>query len=252
MLSVSGLSKAYDGNTVLENVSFRVPTNDTLVIIGASGCGKSTLLKCIANIVKYEHGTITFNENDIKQMKNDLGYCLQDQNLLPWLTVRDNLSLGLVARKKSKAEIKSVIETLANELGIEHLLNQYPKTLSGGEKQRVAIGAILAFRPSLLLLDEPSGALDAMTKEKFQDWLKTLQKQYNVTTIVVTHSIEEAVYLGNQIMVMEKGGKYQNYDVEGNKSPKWRKDIQFFEQCKIVRRMLETGEQYEIYEAEGR
>lgn len=239
MLELKGVKKAFGERILFEDVTLRVEEGQTLTIVGPSGCGKSTLLKCIATVEDYDKGSICLRDKSIEECKMAIGLNLQEHNLFPWLTVYKNISLGLVARKYEKDAIKHKVHQVANDLGIGHLLHCYPGKLSGGEKQRVGIARVLAYTPSLLLLDEPSSALDAMSKEKFQDVLIRLKKQYPITTVMVTHSIEEAVYLGDCIMVMGPTGKYSVHLNTLEKTQDIRKQIAFFNQCKEVRKLLE-------------
>lgn len=245
MLTIKSLEKSYGERKILQDISVVVPTGKTLAIIGASGCGKSTLLKCIGGILPYEKGSIQLDGIGIENCRQEIGFNFQEHNLFPWLKVHKNLSLGLLARKYATDVIAQKVERVAEDLGIGHLLQCYPNTLSGGEKQRVAIGRILAYEPSLLLLDEPSSALDAITKEKFQDTLVALRESYPLTTVIVTHSIEEAVYLADTIMVMQSNGNFTIHEVSIQKSPHIRKDVAFFEACKQIREALEGGMAYE-------
>lgn len=245
MLVIHDLKKSYGTREVIKKVNIIVEEGKTLAIIGPSGCGKSTLLRCIAGILPYESGSILLNGKLVQECMQNIGLNLQEHNLFPWLKVHKNLALGLIARHYPKEIIRQKVQAVAGDLRINHLLSCYPNTLSGGEKQRVAIGRILAYEPELLLLDEPSSALDAISKEKFQDTLVALKERYPLTTVLVTHSIEEAVYLGDHIMVMNRKGSYTIQQVKIPKYPDIRKELCFFEACRTIRRALEEGEQDE-------
>ena len=244
MLEIIGLEKSYGERKILEGINLTLEEGKTLAVIGPSGCGKSTLLRCMGGILPYDKGGIRLKGEKVENCLQEIGLSLQEHNLFPWLKVHKNLELGLIARKVPKPTIQYKVQQVANDLGLSHLLHCYPNTLSGGEKQRVAIGRILAYTPALLLLDEPSSALDAMSKEKFQDTLVTLKEKYPITTVIVTHSIEEAVYLGDYVMIMNSKGQYTLQEIKLLKTPSIRKEVAFFDICREVRERLEEGEGY--------
>lgn len=242
MLDIKDLKLAYENKPVLDGMNMHLNSGESLAIIGSSGCGKSTLLCAIAGLLSHYEGEILIDNRPVNKMQKSVGLALQDNNLFPWLTVYKNLSLGLKARGYKKDEIKEKIEVLAKELRITHLLKRYPLSLSGGERQRVAIGCILVWRPKLLLLDEPSSALDAFHKERFQDFILDIKKQHPMTLLFVTHSIEEAVVLGEKILIMGPHGTYNIYENELYGMENMRESIIFYKKCLEIRGYLKKQE----------
>lgn len=242
MLEIKDLKLAYENKPVLNGMNMHLNSGESLAIIGPSGCGKSTLLCTIAGLLSHYEGEILIDNRPVNEMQKSVGLALQDNNLFPWLTVYKNLSLGLKARGYKKDEIKEKIEALAKELRITHLLKRYPLSLSGGERQRVAIGCILVWRPKLLLLDEPSSALDAFHKERFQDFILDIKKQHPMTLLFVTHSIEEAVVLGEKILIMGPDGAYNIYENELYGMENMRESIIFYKKCLEIRGYLKMQE----------
>lgn len=242
MLDIKDLKLAYENKPVLNGMNMHLNSGESLAIIGPSGCGKSTLLCTIAGLLSHYEGEILIDNRPVNEMQKSVGLALQDNNLFPWLTVYKNLSLGLKARGYKKDEIKEKIDVLAKELRITHLLKRYPLSLSGGERQRVAIGCILVWRPKLLLLDEPSSALDAFHKERFQDFILDIKKQHPMTLLFVTHSIEEAVVLGEKILIMSPHGTYNIYENELYGMENMRESMVFYKKCLEIRGYLKRQE----------
>lgn len=170
------------------------------VIIGPSGCGKSTLLHVLAGLNNQYSGQVLI-DGQPPQCGSHSALILQQYGLLPWKTVRDNVLLGLQLQKKSTQGVAAVLQAL----GILSLADRYPAQLSGGQRQRVAIARALVLEPKLLLMDEPFSSLDALTREEIQDLLLSLWRQEQLTIVLITHSIEEAVFLGHKIFVLSPG-----------------------------------------------
>ncbi|MHB8065322.1 MAG: ABC transporter ATP-binding protein [Ruminiclostridium sp.] len=192
---------------VIQNLSLKIGQGEALAIIGPSGCGKSTLVNALAGSISMVSGNIDYIKDNDRQTLNSkthkIGIIPQSCGLLPWKTVRENCILPLKIRKEQieeqrKQEIIKIYETL----DIAKLLERYPKELSGGQVQRVAIARAFILRPDLLLMDEPFSSLDEITREEARELFLKIWEQNRPTTILVTHSIEEALYLGNRIIVM--------------------------------------------------
>ncbi|NJM68360.1 MAG: ABC transporter ATP-binding protein [Acaryochloris sp. RU_4_1] len=205
-LSVRELSKvfAYKGKqlTVLDNIHLHLNANEFVCLVGASGCGKSTLLKIVAGLEKPSSGQVFLEDEVISGPGANLGMIFQNYTLFPWRSVADNISFGLELQGLSKAERKQRIAYYLEVVGLTKFADAYPKQLSGGMKQRVAIARALANEPEVLLMDEPFGALDAQTKEQMQKFMQGLWEQTHITILMITHDVEEAIFLSQRIYVM--------------------------------------------------
>lgn len=192
-----------DGNKVeaLNDVSLDIRKGEFISIIGPSGCGKTTLLRLIAGLDKPQAGELTIDGSKITDVSPERGYVFQQGGLFPWLTVEDNIAFGLKARKVIKNK-KSSIGKYISMVGLDGFEKSYPHQISGGMAQRVAIARALINEPKALLLDEPMGALDSFTRSDLQDKLLELWKQNGTTMILVTHDIDEAIYLSDRIVIM--------------------------------------------------
>lgn len=201
-MAVKQLVVRYGDTTAVDGVSFEVKPGTVTAILGPSGCGKTSILYALAGLIPTYSGEIHVLGTRPSLGRRDIAIILQDYGLLPWKTVEDNIALGLKFRGEKNT---SVVEELIHRLGLTDSRYKYPHQLSGGQKQRVAIARALSVSPRLLLMDEPFSALDALTREEMQELFLQLQKEKRVTTILVTHSLEEALFLGNQIIVLSKG-----------------------------------------------
>ena len=205
-LQVRSLSKQFKVNgrslIVLENINLSVYPNEFVSIVGASGCGKSTLLQIIAGLVPPCAGEVWVDEQEIEHPGRDRGMVFQSYTLFPWLTVAENVGFGLKLRRVNKAEYRERIAYYLDVVSLTKFANAYPKQLSGGMKQRVAIARALANDPEVLLMDEPFGALDAQTREQMQQFFLELWDKTHITVLMITHDVEEAVFLSQRIYVM--------------------------------------------------
>lgn len=233
MLLVKNLYANYGERDILKNISFSLGKGETLSIIGPSGCGKSTLLLTLADLKE-------FNSGKVKDDFKDKGLILQNHGLFPWKTIKENILLGLITREISKEESEKLTKTISTSLNITNILNKYPAEVSGGERQRAAVARVLVLNPELLLMDEPSSALDSINKEVFQNLLCKIQSEYNMSYIIVTHNIEEAVVLGKRIAVMVNGEIKSVIDNNCYGKNDIRKTYEFFDKCTEVRVLLET------------
>jgi NitT/TauT family transport system ATP-binding protein len=206
MLTVENLNKTYvsqgSATSALVDINLRIEEGEFVCLLGPSGCGKSTLLKIIAGLIPATSGRITINGKPVSGPGPERAVVFQDYALFPWMTVRDNVEFGLEARKLPAIERREVSKRLLKVVGLSDFAERFPHQLSGGMKQRVSIARALAVDPSLLLMDEPFGALDAQTRQLLQDELLRIWREYRKTVVFVTHSIEEAIYLSDRIVVM--------------------------------------------------
>ncbi|TDC71280.1 ABC transporter ATP-binding protein [Actinomadura sp. GC306] len=208
MLQITGLTHSYggDGPKVLDGLDLSVPDGQLVSIVGPSGCGKSTLLRCIAGLIQPTGGRLTLDGKPINGVPDDLAVVFQDysRSLFPWLSVRDNVALPLRRRGKSRSERRAAAEQALESVGLHDAGRKYPWQLSGGMQQRVSIARALAYRPSLLLMDEPFGSVDAQTREDLEDLVLQVHRTEKMTILLVTHDIDESVYVGDRVVILNR------------------------------------------------
>lgn len=206
MLELKNVKKSYDGTPVLTDISLNIEDGEIVSILGPSGCGKTTLLNLILGIVDSDGGQIIYNGEDITNVpmeKRGFNIVFQDYALFPNLNVYQNITYGL--RNKPEISSKEEVEELISLLGLEEHLSKRIGQLSGGQKQRVALARTMVMKPKILLLDEPLSALDGVIKESIKDRIKTIAREYNLTTIIVTHDPEEALTLSDRVLIIDQG-----------------------------------------------
>lgn len=196
---LENVKKSYDNRVVLDGLNLDIQTGEFIAIVGKSGCGKSTLLRLMAGLENLNGGTIKIHGNPLKGLNKDARIMFQDGRLLPWKKVLDNIGVGLTGDWKPRA-----MEALKN-VGLEDRVNEWPSKLSGGQKQRVALARALVHQPQLLLLDEPLGALDALTRIEMQDLIEEIWKEKKITSVLVTHDVEEAVAIADRVILIDNG-----------------------------------------------
>lgn len=207
-LEVKDIYKSYSNRSklaiiVLEKINFQILPREFVCFVGASGCGKSTLLNIIAGLIPPSAGEVFVDGKPVTgKPGSDRGMVFQGYTLYPWLTVAQNVTFGLQFQKMSKLEQRDRVRYFLDVVGLSKFAHSYPKQLSGGMKQRVAIARALANQPALLLMDEPFGALDAQTKEQMQEFLLDLWSKTHITIVMITHDVEEAIYLSQRVYVM--------------------------------------------------
>jgi len=247
MIKVDNLEVVYQNKSsrliALSNVSLDLSKGMTCAIIGPSGCGKSTLLYVLAGLLKHSGGDVSINGEAVRPNRWETALILQDYGLLPWKTAFQNTALGLEIRGVSQAETFAAVQEAMTELGIWEFREHYPVQLSGGQRQRVAIARSLTLKPNLFLMDEPFSSLDALTREVLQDTLLEFWKRKKAAIMLVTHSIEEAVFVGQKILIFSKGpGRI--LDVVENKEMgdhDYRNKPLFYQRCSQVREIIERG-----------
>jgi NitT/TauT family transport system ATP-binding protein len=201
---IEALSKKFDDLLAVENINLTIAAGDFVSIVGPSGCGKSTLLYMLGGFISPTAGRLLAGGKAIAKPGIDRGIVFQDYALFPWLTVEQNIAYGLEMKRISRDEIKEAVERYISVIGLGGFEKRYPRELSGGMRQRVALARTFAYGPDILLLDEPFGALDSQTREIMQDELLRLWRATNKTIVMVTHDVGEAVYLSTKVCVMSK------------------------------------------------
>lgn len=197
IIKIKDLSVKYNEEIAIDKLNLSIEKGKSYAIIGKSGCGKTTLLYTMAGLISNYEGKL--------EIEGETSLILQNLGLFNWFTVYKNISLGLNKSNLSKEEKEKLVNRVINELGLDDINHKYPKELSGGQKQRVAIGRTIINNPEILLLDEATSALDSINKEMIQELLLEIKIEKNITMILVTHNIEEAVFLGEEIIVMKDG-----------------------------------------------
>ncbi|MBI4526352.1 MAG: ABC transporter ATP-binding protein [Deltaproteobacteria bacterium] len=199
-ISVEKLSLSFASLTVIEQFSLTVREGEFLAIVGPSGCGKSTLLRIMSGLVKPTDGRVTIDNVEVDGPNPRHNLVFQDHALYPWRTVSQNIAIGLEIQKRSAVEIRDKVGVLLSLVGLESFAGYYPHQLSGGMRQRAALARVLAVDPDVLFLDEPFGALDAMTRLVLQDELVRIHS--GKTVVLVTHDVEEALFLADRVIIM--------------------------------------------------
>ena len=212
MIRLEHVTKSFGRYKALDDVSIVVEEGEFLTVIGRSGCGKTTMLRVINGLQKPDSGKVyaageDVGEADLIRLRRKIGYVIQNKGLFPHMTVEKNIIyVPVISGQKEKRQNRKLAEELIGLVGLEReMLDRYPEELSGGQQQRVGIARALASRPKLLLMDEPFGALDEITKRAMQNELLALQKKLGMTVVFITHDIREAMKLGDRVLVMEQG-----------------------------------------------
>lgn len=211
VLAVDGLRKIYDegtdhANMAIDEVTFRVQKGEFVCIVGPSGAGKTTLLRCISGLAAPSSGSVEFEGRALDSVPEELGLVFQDygRSLYPWLTNGRNVALPLAARGVPKGDRAERVSSALASVGLGHVERKYPWELSGGMQQRVAIARALSYRPQLLLMDEPFASVDAQTRFDLEDLTLRVRRELGITVVLVTHDIDEAIYLSDRIVVLSK------------------------------------------------
>jgi sulfate transport system ATP-binding protein len=226
MIAARSITKRFGDFTALDDVSLEIPDGSLTALLGPSGSGKSTLLRIIAGLEQPDQGTVVIGDGDVTAVppqKRGIGFVFQHYAAFKHMSVRDNVAFGLSIRKRPRAEIRARVDDLLGVVGLAGYHERYPGQLSGGQRQRMALARALAVEPSVLLLDEPFGALDAKVRTELREWLRRLHDEVHVTTVLVTHDQEEAMAISDHIAVMDHGrieqvgGPLELYDRPANR-----------------------------------
>ncbi len=252
MLQLESIHFSYPNQTpVFENFSWQVQRGESWAVLGPSGCGKTTLLYLIASLLFPHRGQVCINGETLTRPRPHTGLIIQEYGLLPWATVRENAQLGLRLRKFYGADgIHAPLDFKPNldvdpwldRLGILNQANKYPGQISGGERQRAAIARTLALEPDLLLMDEPFSSLDAPTREGLQNLALEIQAEQNLTSLVVTHTIEEAAMLGRKILLLGQPPNTKPEIIANPNSggPEYRGSDAYYAMCRHLRDRMEA------------
>ena len=243
MLQISHLSADYGGKPALADINLTLESGELLVVLGPSGCGKTTLLNLIAGFVPYQHGSITLEGQRVTGPGAERGVVFQNEGLLPWRNVQDNVALGLQLAGVDKAQRRQAAAQMLKKVGLEGAEKRFIWQLSGGQRQRVGIARALAANPQLLLLDEPFGALDAFTREQMQTLLLKLWHETGKQVLLITHDIEEAIFMATELVLLSPGpGRvverlrldFSRRFVAGESCRSIKSDPQFIEQREYI------------------
>ena len=215
MLKFEGVGFEYDGRAIMRDVSFAVGKGEMVALLGPSGCGKTTILNIVAGFLNPTNGVAFVNDKEIAGPGPDRGVVFQAAALFDWMTVADNISFSLRCSGRPKAERRKVAEEMAQLVGLSGFEDAYPYQLSGGMRQRVGLARVLAAKPKVMLMDEPFSALDVQTREVLQEEVIRICEQTGCTILFVTHSIDEAVFLGDRIFLLTdlSGGSFDEFAV---------------------------------------
>jgi sulfate transport system ATP-binding protein len=208
MIAVDAVRKSFGDFRALDDVSLQIEPGSLTALLGPSGSGKSTLLRVIAGLEVPDSGTVVIDERDATRLppqKRGIGFVFQHYAAFKHMSVRENVAFGLKVRKRPKAEVDTRVKELLGIVGLAGYADRYPSQLSGGQRQRMALARALAVEPSVLLLDEPFGALDAKVRAELREWLRRLHDEVHVTTVLVTHDQEEAMAIADRIAVLNEG-----------------------------------------------
>lgn len=205
MLRIAHLNARYAGQPVLQDINLQLDSQELLVVLGPSGCGKTTLLNLVAGFLPVESGSITLDNQPVTGPGAERGVVFQNEGLLPWRNVLDNVAFGLQLAGMPRQAREAIARKLIRQVGLEGAEKRVIWQLSGGQRQRVGIARALATDPQLLLLDEPFGALDAFTREQMQNLLLTLWRDSGKQILLITHDIEEAIFLASELILLSPG-----------------------------------------------
>jgi len=245
-LEIKQLSKVFKGSagdvTALDRIDFGVHAGEFVSIVGTSGCGKSTLLNIIAGLTDYTSGELLLNGKAVSGPGSDRAVVFQSDATFPWLSVEDNIQYGMKVKKVPKEQRKRTTDELLNLLGLEKFRRSYPRELSGGMRKRIDIGRAYAAEPDILLMDEPFGALDVVTRETMQDELLRIWSEKKRTVIFVTHDLEEAMYLSDRIILLSPRPGRMKEIVElpfsRPRTPELRESREFYELRNKLRKLM--------------
>lgn len=231
-LVVEGVQRQFNGVTVIKDINLTIHQGEIICLLGKSGCGKSTLLRTLSGLDIDYQGDVSYRNTKLTGVRDEIGMIFQEPRLLPWLNVWDNVCFGIKDREE---ETLKRVKRFIDYVGLTGKENVYPKALSGGMSQRAAIARSLVFGPEVLLLDEPFSALDHFTKLELQELLLKIQAKYKTTMVMVTHDIDEALYLADRIVILShQPGTIKDILTVSDKRPRDRTSITFQQLKKTI------------------
>lgn len=242
LVSFQHVRKSWQQVTALQNVSLDIAAGELVALVGSSGCGKSTLLRMLVGLEPTTEGEIRINGERVTGVGNDRGIVFQEPRLFPWLNVIDNVMLGLADEKLSRAAKRQRAQEMLARVQLTEFASALPAQLSGGMAQRVAIARGLIAQPQILMLDEPFGALDALTRHTLQQELLQIHQREKTTTLLVTHDVEEAVALADRVVVLSpRPGRIREVVTLALPHPRQRDDAAFSAACRQIRTLITSA-----------
>ena len=242
ILEVRNVSFGYDERQIISNVDIELKDNELVSLLGVSGSGKSTLFNIIAGLLKPDAGKVIYRGEDITGKSGIISYSFQKDLLLPYMTIEENVALPLLIKKEKKADALVKANEMLKEFKLDAYAKKYPKELSGGMRQRIALIRTHLFSKDVSLLDEPFSALDAITKDEMHDWYMNMRRKYNTSTIFITHDVDEAILLSDRIYILGEGDIKTEIKIEASvRDNSFKLTKEFLEYKKSVIGCLESG-----------
>ena len=242
ILEVRNVSFGYGEREIISNINLELRDNELVSLLGVSGSGKSTLFNIIAGLLKPDAGKVIYRGEDITGKSGIISYSFQKDLLLPYMTIEENVALPLLIKKEKKADALVKANKLLKEFKLDAYAKKYPKELSGGMRQRIALIRTYLFSKDVSLLDEPFSALDAITKDEMHDWYMNMRRKYNTSTIFITHDVDEAILLSDRIYILGEGDIKSEIKIEASvRDNSFKLTKEFLEYKKSVIGCLESG-----------
>lgn len=242
ILEVRNVSFGYDERKIISNVDIELKDNELVSLLGVSGSGKSTLFNIIAGLLKPDAGKVIYRGEDITGKSGIISYSFQKDLLLPYMTIEDNVALPLLIKKEKKSNALVKANEMLKEFKLDAYAKKYPKELSGGMRQRIALLRTYLFSKDVSLLDEPFSALDAITKDEMHDWYMNMRRKYKTSTIFITHDVDEAILLSDRIYILGDGSIKTEIKIETSvRDNSFKLTKEFLDYKKSVIGCLESG-----------
>ena len=242
ILEVRNVSFGYDEREIISNINLELRDNELVSLLGVSGSGKSTLFNIIAGLLKPDTGNVIYRGEDITGKSGIISYSFQKDLLLPYMTIEENVALPLLIKKQKKADALVKANEMLKEFKLDAYAKKYPKELSGGMRQRIALIRTHLFSKDVSLLDEPFSALDAITKDEMHDWYMNMRRKYDTSTIFITHDVDEAILLSDRIYILGEGDIKTEIKIEASvRDNSFKLTKEFLEYKKSVIGCLESG-----------